>query len=98
MTQTAGVNLYVDAEVKEQAGKILADMGLSLSEAFNLMLHQVRIQRALPFELVSYGRTPRPETLLNIESIENGLGDMAGPFETYEEYKIWVDEDDEDEI
>jgi addiction module RelB/DinJ family antitoxin len=51
MPKNTTINLRVDKEVKEQAGEILASLGLTLSEAFNLMLHQVRIVRGLPFEI-----------------------------------------------
>ena len=51
MSKNATVNLRVDRKVKDQAGEILANLGLTLSEAFNLMLHQVRIVRGLPFEV-----------------------------------------------
>gem|GEM_PF-714096 len=51
MSEITTINLLVDKEVKEQAGEILASLGLTLSEAFSLMLHQVRIVRGLPFEI-----------------------------------------------
>lgn len=51
MSKNTTINLRVDSEVKEQAGEILASLGLTLSEAFNLLLHQVRIVRGLPFEI-----------------------------------------------
>jgi len=51
MSKNATINLRVNAEVKEQAGEILASLGLTFSDAFNLLLHQVRIQRGLPFEI-----------------------------------------------
>jgi len=51
MAKNTTVNLRVDSEVKEQAAEILNSLGLSLSEAFNLLLHQVRIVRGLPFEI-----------------------------------------------
>ncbi|MDR2558860.1 MAG: type II toxin-antitoxin system RelB/DinJ family antitoxin [Oscillospiraceae bacterium] len=51
MPKNTTINLRVDSEVKEQAGEILAELGMTLSEAFNLMLHQVRIVRGLPFEI-----------------------------------------------
>ncbi|MDR2088845.1 MAG: type II toxin-antitoxin system RelB/DinJ family antitoxin [Clostridiales Family XIII bacterium] len=82
MAKNATVNLRVDSEVKKQAGEILESMGLTLSEAFNLMLHQINIQRALPFDVVSYSRCPNRETLALIERIESGNADMQGPFET----------------
>jgi hypothetical protein len=57
-----------------------------------------KVQRALPFEVVSYGHTPNAETLVRIERIENGIAEMAGPFKTFEDYKAWVDADDAAEV
>ena len=51
MAKNTTINLRVDNEVKEQAAEILASLGLTLSEAFNLLLHQVRFTRGLPFEI-----------------------------------------------
>ena len=98
MTKNTTINLRVNSDVKEQAGKILEKMGLTFSDAFNLMLHQINIQRALPFEVVAYGHTPKPETIALIERIEKGEAEMAGPFKTFDEYKAWLMEDDDDEI
>ena len=95
MPKNATINLRVDAEIKQQAGEILTSMGLSFSEAFNLMLHQVRIQRALPFDVVSYGHTPKPKTLALIERLERGEVEMAGPFETFDDYKAWLNAEDD---
>ena len=51
MAKNVTINLRVDGEVKEQAGEILTSLGLTLSQTFNLLLHQVRIVRGLPFEI-----------------------------------------------
>lgn len=51
MAKNTTINLRVDSEIKEQAAEILDSLGLTLSEAFNLLLHQVRIVRGLPFEI-----------------------------------------------
>jgi len=87
MTKNSTINLRVNSEVKEQAGMILDAMGLSFSDAFNLMLHQIKIQRSLPFDVVAYSRTPKAETLAHIERIENGEEELVGPFSTKEE--LW---------
>ncbi|MCL2571666.1 MAG: type II toxin-antitoxin system RelB/DinJ family antitoxin [Defluviitaleaceae bacterium] len=87
MTKNSTINLRVNSEVKEQAGMILEAMGLSFSDAFNLMLHQIRIQRSLPFEIVAYSHTPRTETIAYMERIENGEEELVGPFPTKEE--LW---------
>jgi len=97
MAKNATINLRVNAEVKEQVGEILDTMGLSFSDAFNLLLHQIRIHHRLPFEVVAYSNTPRAETLAFIERIESGKEELAGPFDTFDEYKAWLDKEDRDE-
>ena len=93
MSKNTTINLRVDAEVKKQAGEILSSMGLTFSEAFNLMLYQIRLQRALPFEVVSYSHKPNSNTLELLDQIDSGEADMVGPFETFDEFKSWVDND-----
>jgi hypothetical protein len=51
MPKSVTIHLRVDSEAKEQAGEILSSIGLTLGEAFNLLLHQIRIVRGLPFEI-----------------------------------------------
>ena len=87
MNKNTTINIRVNAEVKEQAGMILDAMGLTFSDAFNLMLHQVRIQRCLPFDVVAYSNTPKPETIAFIERIEKGDEELVGPFSSKEE--LW---------
>ena len=87
MAKNTTVNLRIDSEVKEQSGKILESMGLTFSEAFNLLLHQVCIQRSLPFEVVSYAHSAAPKTQELIERIEQGKEALSGPFSTKED--LW---------
>jgi len=87
MTKNATINLRVNTEVKEQAGKILDAMGLTFSDAFNLMLHQIRIQRSLPFDVVAFSHTPKSKTHDFIECVENGEEELVGPFSSKEE--LW---------
>ena len=87
MAKNATINLRVDSEVKEQSGKILDAMGLTFSDAFNLLLHQIKLQRALPFDVVAYSHVPKKETMDYIEQIENGTEQLVGPFSTKEE--LW---------
>ncbi len=51
MAKTTTINLRVDSEVKEQAKEILDSLGLTLSDAFNLMIHQIKLVKGLPFEV-----------------------------------------------
>ena len=87
MNKNTTVNLRVNSDVKEQAGIILDAMGLSFSDAFNLLLHQIRIQRGLPFNVVAYSHTPKQETLAFLECIENGEEELVGPFSSKED--LW---------
>ena len=87
MTKNTTINLLVNSEVKEQAGMILDAMGLSFNDAFNLLLHQIKIQRSLPFDVVAYSHMPRADTLAYIERIENGEEVVVGPFSSKEE--LW---------
>jgi len=87
MNKNTTVNLRVNSEIKDQAGKILDAMGLSFSDAFNLLLHQIKIQRSLPFDVVSYSHIPKSDTLALIEHIENGNEELIGPFSSKED--LW---------
>ena len=87
MTKNATINLRVNAEVKEQAGVILDAMGLSFSDAFNLLLHQIRIQRSLPFDVVAFSHAPKTDVHDYIERIESGEEEIVGPFTSKED--LW---------
>ena len=87
MAKNTTINLRVDSEVKAKAGEILDAMGLTFSDAFNLLLHQIRIQHALPFDVVAFSHRPRPETPVYIDEIEKGSAQLVGPFATKED--LW---------
>ena len=50
MAANAVVRARIDERVKEEATAVLAAMGLTLSDAFRLMLTRVAREKALPFE------------------------------------------------
>jgi len=45
------VRARVDARLKTDSEAILGQLGLTTAEAIRIFLHQVRIQRGLPFDL-----------------------------------------------
>ena len=58
MKANAVVRARIDAETKEEASVVLAAMGLTVSDAFRLLLTRIVRERALPFEpLVPNART-----------------------------------------
>lgn len=41
----------INDDIKEQVIPILDELGISLSEAINMFLHQIKINNGIPFEL-----------------------------------------------
>ena len=41
----------INEKIKKEVTPILSDLGISLSEAINMFLHQVKINKGIPFEL-----------------------------------------------
>ena len=45
----------VDSKIKEEVAPILSDLGISLSEAINMFLHQIKLNNGIPFDLKRKG-------------------------------------------
>ena len=74
-TRSSGMHIRVNPKIKAEAEPILAAIGLSFSDVFNLTLNQICLKRKLPFELSSVqltenGYTVDFETKLLAESEE----------------------------
>ena len=41
----------IDEKIKKEVTPILEDLGMSISEAINIFLHQVKLNKGLPFEV-----------------------------------------------
>lgn len=50
MSANAVVRARIDEHIKEEASAVLAAMGLTVSDAFRIMLTRVARDKALPFE------------------------------------------------
>lgn len=50
MPANAVVRARIDEHIKEEASAVLAAMGLTVSDAFRIMLTRVAREKALPFE------------------------------------------------
>jgi len=68
MASDAVVRARIDGRVKERAARVLADMGLSVSDAIRLLLVRVAAEQALPFEI----KVPNAETRAAIAELEKG--------------------------
>jgi len=68
----------VNPEIKEQVTPILSTLGISLGEAVNMFLHQIKLHNGIPFDLIV--RTPSPEFWADVEEtckeVENGTAEI----------------------
>lgn len=58
MARTANVFTRVEPDVKEQAEKVLAQLGIPMSNAIGMFLRQVIVKRGIPFEIVLPANVP----------------------------------------
>jgi DNA-damage-inducible protein J len=70
MASDTVVRARIDGQVKEKAAKVLADMGLSVSDAIRLLLVRVAAEQALPFDV----KVPNAETRAAMAELEKGVG------------------------
>ena len=103
-TRSSGMHIRVNPEIKANVEPILAAIGLSFSDVFNLTLRQIYLKRKLPFELSSIqltenGYTPEFEAEILAESekaytaVANGTAKLYN--NTSEMFAEWDKEDDD---
>ena len=77
MAENAVVRARIDARIKEEATVVLAAMGLTVSDAFRILLTRVAREKALPFEPL----VPNEDTIAAIQAARRGEGET---FDTVE--------------
>ena len=77
MSANAVVRARVDVRVKEEAAAIYAAAGLTLSDAFRMMLMRTVAERALPFNPL----TPNEETVEAMKAARRGESVTVGGVE-----------------
>lgn len=68
MTANAVVRARIDEDVKEEAAAILAAAGLTVSDAFRMMLMKTVAEKALPFDPL----TPNKKTIEAMKAARRG--------------------------
>ena len=68
MAATATVRVQIDEQLKDEATAIYAEIGLTLSEAFRLLLVRTVTDRKIPFEPF----IPNAETIAAMKEAEHG--------------------------
>ncbi len=66
----------MDEETKKAFDAFCAEIGLSVSSAFNIFAKTVVREQRIPFELTT--ETPNDETRKAIENVRNGVGLSRG--------------------
>ena len=74
MGENAVVRARINEKTKEEATTVLAAMGLSVSDAFRMLMVRIAREKALPFEPL----VPNKETIEAIEAARRG--ETKGPF------------------
>lgn len=87
MSANAVVRARIDEHIKEEASVVLAAMGLTVSDAFRLMLTRVAREKALPFEPLN----PNSET---IAAMKEARGGKLPSFSSIEELMADLNADD----
>ena len=73
MPKNAIVRARVDEQLKNRAEKILRRVGVSTSDAMNLMLHQIVLHDGLPFDV----RIPNAETRRAMRELDESKGEIV---------------------
>lgn len=69
MEKTATLNVRVNPEVKREAEEVLDQLGLSMSQAINMYLRQIKLVGGIPFA-VTLPEAPRTVDLSRMSSAE----------------------------
>lgn len=83
MSENAVVRARIDEHIKEEATVVLAAMGLTVSDAFRIMMTRIAREKALPFEpLVPNAKTikamkeARQGKLPSFATVEDLMADL----------------------
>jgi DNA-damage-inducible protein J len=74
MAENSVVRARIDEATKTEAAAVLATMGLSLSDAFRMLLKRIVAEKALPFEPL----VPNAETIEAMKAARRGDVVTAG--------------------
>ena len=69
MASNTVVRARIDEHIKEEASVVLAAMGLTVSDAFRIMLTRIAREKALPFEPL----VPNEKTIQAMKDARSGV-------------------------
>lgn len=68
MSETAVVHARIDERVRSEAAAVLSTMGLTVSDAFRMMMMRIVADQALPFEPL----IPNADTIAAMKEVRAG--------------------------
>ena len=83
--KTTAIHARVEPKLKSDVEKIFGQIGLSMSDAINMFLRQVKMQKGLPFE----AKVPNRRTRKALEDSMKGIGlkRYSSAKELFDEYR-----------
>jgi DNA-damage-inducible protein J len=88
---SVNLNIRMDQELKQQFEEFCADVGMSMTTAFNIFAKKVVREYRIPFEIGA--EIPNAVTRKAIEDTENGIG-MSRSFSSVKELMEDLNADD----
>ena len=86
MATDTTVRARIDGKIKDEAAHVLADMGLTVSDAIRLMLMRVAAEKALPFPVkipnkktAAAMKEARQEALPSFSTVDDLMADLNAP-------------------
>lgn len=91
MTKTSTVFARVQPEVKQEAEEVLGKLGISMSNAIDMFLRQIAIQKGIPFEM----KLPRDFGILdpNTMSEEEFEAELEKGWESIQKGRVYREEE-----
>ena len=80
-TQSSTVQVRMDTELKREAMAVLAEIGLTTSDAVRLLFHRIAVDQAFPLEL----KVPNAQTLAAMAELDEMLETRAARFDSSDE-------------
>lgn len=85
------INIRMDSDLKKQFALLCADMGMTITTAFNVFARKAVQEYRIPFEIS--GEAPNAETIKALENAKKGIG-MSKAFSSVGELMEDLNADD----
>ena len=89
-TKTASMHIRVNLEARERALEVLDEIGISVSDLFNMLLNQVAIQQRIPFELITSKYVCAHGHIHDYSGSRPSTDDDKSVFKDWAEAKEWL--------